>query len=285
MKIAIDITNKCDLNCEYCYAKKIYKKKWNKDNLIVENFKTILNLIDNNNEVNILGGEPFLHPNINKILSIYNEKKFKTKYIYTNFLQPNEFYERLLKDKDILLKISFHWIKIKDKKKFIEKIMKLNLDHVIIHFILHKDSYKEINDYDLDDLFKKYTCMADFIIDEKSWTKEYEGFRSLFITNDIISKYRKEFIKNMNLDKYLGKSFYGIDFSNFNKNILCAKDLINIDIYGTARVLCKDEVFNIFKEKLKFIKLQKKKNFSICDKDFCVCIDALQCEKRFRNDI
>lgn len=74
------ITNKCNLRCESCF------NKVNVGNSKEMSFEYIKTIIDNNPHVSkydIMGGEPLLHSEIDKILS-YLEEKNKKIGLYTN---------------------------------------------------------------------------------------------------------------------------------------------------------------------------------------------------------
>jgi len=283
MKIAIDITNKCDLNCPYCYAMKNYKNKWNTQDLTLINFSKIINLINSKNKISILGGEPFLHPNIKSFIELLNKKKFNEVFILTNFLQNNIIYENILKNTNIKLRISFHWDLIKDKKSFFKKIKKLNIQS-IIHIMITKNSLKELNLFKDEILKLNQTIYCDFIIDNKSWLNEYNGFYDIYKSNILDKELKDKFISAINLDILPQYKIIDID-NNFTKKIFCVQDLININIYGDCEILCKDENFNCFKEPLKLKKISSSvEKLSRCTKEFCVCLDALESKKRIINE-
>ena len=79
----IMITDFCNLNCEYCFAK---SEMINKSEISLENFNKVLLFLKNSNElaVNLIGGEPTLHSNFECILKQIKENGFKAINVYTN---------------------------------------------------------------------------------------------------------------------------------------------------------------------------------------------------------
>jgi organic radical activating enzyme len=80
--LQVFITNKCNLNCDGCFAK--FAMKDNSDISLEEYRRVLLNFLDKKgSQINLLGGEPLLHPKIREILNLNREYKIKTT-IYTN---------------------------------------------------------------------------------------------------------------------------------------------------------------------------------------------------------
>ena len=69
--LVIEITDRCNLNCKYCYDRFGYNKRENCDisledfSLIVEEAKDI-GIFD----INLSGGEPFIHKDILKFIEM-----------------------------------------------------------------------------------------------------------------------------------------------------------------------------------------------------------------------
>ena len=296
MKIAIDITNKCNLNCEYCYAMKIYKDKWNTEDLTIQQFSKIIKILNtlkkDKNKISILGGEPFVHPNIDTIINILkkvNSKYFIEKNIFTNFILPFEKY-LILENSDINLRISFHWELIKNKDNFFNKIKKLKKYNIntIIHFMVSKNNYNELNNYkekilELNNLNFKLYC--DFIINDNSWLDELKGFTDIYLTNVLDKDLLEIFKKSINFNINEKVKFNFDYFKNFTKNLICSENLVSIDIYGNCRLHCQDKTFNIFESK-GISQLLKYQTPFQCKHDFCPCIDGLEIKKvRLKHEI
>ena len=69
--ISINITNRCNLNCDYCIADAPYNQIF--DNISLTNIKFITNMVniylqDFNIYVYLVGGEPTIYPNIDKLV-------------------------------------------------------------------------------------------------------------------------------------------------------------------------------------------------------------------------
>lgn len=77
------ITNKCNLNCNGCFARKIMRNKPNE--MSMSGYITQLVKFKRRGgvQINLLGGEPLLHPNISEICKINKKLGIKTT-IYTN---------------------------------------------------------------------------------------------------------------------------------------------------------------------------------------------------------
>jgi organic radical activating enzyme len=81
--LQIFITNRCNLNCDGCFARFAMKED-NSDITLQEYRNAIADFLDKDGEqVNLLGGEPLLHPNLKEILDINKGYNLKTT-IYTN---------------------------------------------------------------------------------------------------------------------------------------------------------------------------------------------------------
>lgn len=101
--ILLFITNKCNLRCKTCFNKN------NLDGHSEMSFEYIKTIVDNNPDVekyDIMGGEPLLHKELDKILS-YLEKMNKKIGLYTNGM----FLDNLKKTyRNLKLNMAFHSI-------------------------------------------------------------------------------------------------------------------------------------------------------------------------------
>jgi len=94
----IFITNRCNLNCNGCFVKKVmeYSKhtmKLSSDwDMSIDEYQNIVNnaLKHGCKQINILGGEPLMHPNLPSILNFNNHFGIKTT-VYTNGYFLNNF--------------------------------------------------------------------------------------------------------------------------------------------------------------------------------------------------
>ena len=84
----IVLTNKCNLNCSYCFAKALTNQKV--QSFTVENFLKAINFIKtgNNTKIGIVGGEPLLHPIFADFIEILNnDNEINNCAIYTNGIE------------------------------------------------------------------------------------------------------------------------------------------------------------------------------------------------------
>ncbi len=70
-KIYVEITNNCNLKCDFCIGNKREKKF-----IDIENFKLLLNKLDGYTDYLYFHvmGEPLLHPKINDLINIASKK-------------------------------------------------------------------------------------------------------------------------------------------------------------------------------------------------------------------
>ena len=81
--LQIFITSRCNLKCKGCFARRVMANHCG--DISLEEYKdTVIKFMEKGGkQINILGGEPLLHPELRKILDINRENKIKTT-IYTN---------------------------------------------------------------------------------------------------------------------------------------------------------------------------------------------------------
>jgi len=72
--INIHITNVCNYKCKFCYYQKFDKKKWLETPVFINILKQLK--YTPVKKINLAGGEPLLHPNINNLLQIMREMGF-----------------------------------------------------------------------------------------------------------------------------------------------------------------------------------------------------------------
>jgi len=81
--LQIFITNECNLRCNGCFARDIIKN--DSSYMSLEEYQKVISefLKRDGKQINLLGGEPLLHPNIREIVNINKKENIKTT-IYTN---------------------------------------------------------------------------------------------------------------------------------------------------------------------------------------------------------
>jgi len=110
--LQVFITNKCNLRCPGCFARNVMGED-NKDISLEEYSNAVLNFIQKGGkQINLLGGEPLLHPNLFDLLKINKAYKLKTT-IYTNGLVLDSFF--LSDFQDVKLRVSIYSYKGENK--------------------------------------------------------------------------------------------------------------------------------------------------------------------------
>ncbi len=109
VKIEWHITKKCNLKCKFCYSSAIEKKV---DELSRNEIDKVINDIHKNNvlEVQIEGGEPFLHSELTYILKRLKENHIRVRLL-TNGTVVNESVLKTVKelfDENDVLQVSLH---------------------------------------------------------------------------------------------------------------------------------------------------------------------------------
>lgn len=80
--LQVFITNRCNLKCEGCFARKVMVD--NRDISLEEYEKVIVEFLKKGGkQINLLGGEPLLHPKLEDLVAINKSQGIKTT-IYTN---------------------------------------------------------------------------------------------------------------------------------------------------------------------------------------------------------
>ena len=90
------LTNKCNLNCSYCFAKELTNREV--QSFTIENFIKALNFIKtgNNQKIGIVGGEPLLHSKFADFIDILNnDEEINNCTIYTNGVELHKYIDIL----------------------------------------------------------------------------------------------------------------------------------------------------------------------------------------------
>ena len=102
----IMITDICNLNCSYCFANEFVNKN-GVNHIAVDSFIRILDFIDTAKEkehVGLIGGEPTLHPEFARLLSIINERTdIDDVVVFTNGILIDRYFDELTNPKMFLL--------------------------------------------------------------------------------------------------------------------------------------------------------------------------------------
>lgn len=171
-KIYIEITNNCNLNCNFCI-----KNKRKTEYITIEKFNILLDKVKNHTKYlyfHVLG-EPLLHPNINELISIASNT------FYINITTNGYLINRIKNNKNIRqLNISLHSFDDKYKiplKKYLDNIFNtidtLNNTYISLRLWVNNEYNNKIIDYIND----KYN------INMKYDEKNYKINNQLFINN------------------------------------------------------------------------------------------------------
>ena len=98
----IVINNYCNLQCPYCFADSINGVP---ENMSLNEFKDILTFINHAESINILGGEPTLHPQLQSILNIlyeYGVESQEVTWLFTNGINLRGFLPWFSKHNDFM---------------------------------------------------------------------------------------------------------------------------------------------------------------------------------------
>ncbi len=238
-KVYLEITNNCNLNCDFC-IKNTRKNKF----ISLDEFNIILDKLKNYTKYlyfHILG-EPLLHPNINELINIANNKGFKVNITTNGYLINN---------------------------------IKNNINIRQLNISLHSFSFKynkSLNDY-LKDIFDVVETLKEHTyISYRLWVNT--EYKDLII--DYINKYYNIKIELDSKDNYkidkniflnINKEFIWPDLNNSEINLYgkcyALKKHIGILVDGTVVPCCLDskgiiKLGNIFENDINDIKNSKR---------------------------
>lgn len=229
-KIYLEITNGCNLNCDFCI-----KNSRNTKYISIDNFKLVLNKLKNYTDYlyfHVLG-EPLLHPNINELIDIASES-FKINITTNGYLINNI-----------------------DTKK----IRQLNIS-------LHSfnDKYNiDLNKY-LDNIFNKIDTLDKTYISLRLWVKNKYNKDIITYINNRYKLNIKEAVESYNINEHIFiNNFHEFIWPDLNNNYYndmgtcyALTDHIGILVDGTIIPCCLDSkgiinLGNIYKDDIKDI--------------------------------
>jgi len=112
--LQIFITNRCNMKCKGCFARNVMGED-NQDISLEEYKRVVADFIQKEGrQINLLGGEPLLHPKLMEIIEINKSHNLKTT-IYTNGQAFGCYYRDDLKDAKIRVSIYSYKGRGKDK--------------------------------------------------------------------------------------------------------------------------------------------------------------------------
>jgi len=178
--LQVFITNKCNMRCKACF----YAHNIGREEISLQEYKKILlKYMYNIDKVILLGGEPTLYRNINKVIALNTKLAIKTT-VYTNGSNL-----KILEKADLSkTKIRIGVYGAYKSEKPLQKVPKTNLPVTIV-YMLRKDNVKELMKT-AKMAEKKFNCQGFYI----------SSIRDITVTND----YWKDTEETLPLDEYSG---------------------------------------------------------------------------------
>lgn len=250
--LQIFITNTCNLRCKGCFARSIIGE--NNSHISIEEYEKVIKTLikKGGKQVNLLGGEPLLHPKLKEILNLNKKYNIKTT-IYTN---GSFLYKYSKEDLDgIKLRISIYSYegKIKSAKSLPKTDLKIDANFMVsrtttVEELLDTAKYFE----------KNYNCPVFFI----SSLRELDNPRKEFFDDTEITMpvvQYKELVHNF-LNKYEGNMSIHVSkrgvfestktvadntcgFANYfigGKIIQCPYDIVNLKFQKDYEFNCRN---------------------------------------------
>jgi organic radical activating enzyme len=159
------VTEKCTLNCSHCnmfmphFEAPIHREL----DTIISDIDSFFNIVDYVSVFHLVGGEPFLYPNIENIikhiLENYIDRIDKLIITTNGTILPKQSIIDLLKNNDIILSVSDYTDKLENIKKKVVKVLELYKENNINHYVRN-----EIEWYDFGDLRVKKNLSTDELI-------------------------------------------------------------------------------------------------------------------------
>ncbi len=169
------VTEKCSLNCSHCnmfmphYEFPIHREL----DTIISDIDSYFNIVDYVSVFHLVGGEPFLYPNIENVIKHILENyitKIDKLIITTNgTILPKDTIIQLLKDNDVILSVSDYSDKLEFVKSKITKVLNVYKNNNINHYVRNEIEWYDFGDLRVkknlptDDLIKHFdSCTAPF---------------------------------------------------------------------------------------------------------------------------
>jgi organic radical activating enzyme len=171
------VTEKCSLNCSHCnmfmphYEFPIHREL----DTIISDIDSYFKIVDYVSVFHLVGGEPFLYPNIENVIKHLLENyitKIDKLIITTNgTILPKDSIIQLLKDNDVILSVSDYSDKLDHIKKKVVKVLDSYKENNINHYVRN-----QIEWYDFGDLRVKKNLSTDKLINHfDSCTAPFRG--------------------------------------------------------------------------------------------------------------
>lgn len=210
--LMVYIIDKCNLRCSYCYNNFQRSNNEIKLDYVIQ----LLDMIFRQQrykkiELELIGGEPALHPNLLRFcLNVH--KKFRSKVntiIFSNFTYPIQIYKQLL-DYDVYLILTLH--NNSTYKQFFDKLQKIDEQkrkQLVYVSIMYEP-------YDTNNSLKAFDVLCDMHNDfnklQFSLVNENENFKPIY-TSSQIEEYKKR-------EKFITASKIQLKLSNNQTQII-----------------------------------------------------------------
>ncbi len=183
-RLRIEITGRCNLLCKYCYNEKFNSNKISNKEL---SLKEIKKLIDEGIQLGIenvllIGGEPFLHPDIIQILDYIKKNGLSLSITSNGTIITEKVMNKLKESKISRISISLDGLRAHDEvrvpskhEKILENIKKLLSITPHIHVLT------VINEKSKEDLLKLYDILKGIGIEE--WAPSHVFVHGRFLNN------------------------------------------------------------------------------------------------------
>jgi organic radical activating enzyme len=215
------VTEKCNLACSFCnmFIPHYELPKHRDIQTILSDIDSYFNLVDYVSIFHLVGGEPFLHPNIKDIIEYILEKysdKIDKFIITTNgTVLPREEILEVLKNNNVILSVSNYSNKLEKLKSKVERVIDTYTISNINHYVRNNIEW-----YDFGDLRIKNNMSEEELINHfDSCTAPFRGL------ND-----GKFYYCHLNTSAVLTKLFPPNDNDYVNLSDVSSEDLIKFDL-------------------------------------------------------
>jgi organic radical activating enzyme len=215
------VTEKCNLACSFCnmFIPHYELPKHRDTQTILNDIDLYFNLVDYVSIFHLVGGEPFLHPNIKDVIEYILEKysdKIDKFIITTNgTVLPKEEILEVLKNNNVILSVSNYSNKLEKLKSKVDRVLGTYQEKNINHSVRNNIEW-----YDFGDLRIKNNMSEEELINHfDSCTAPFRGL------ND-----GKFYYCHLNTSAVLTKLFSPNENDYVNLSEVYPKDLIKFDL-------------------------------------------------------
>jgi len=215
------VTEKCNLACSFCnmFIPHYELPKHRDTQTILNDIDLYFNIVDYVSIFHLVGGEPFLHPNIKDVIEYILEKysdKIDKFIITTNgTVLPKEEILEVLKNNNVILSVSNYSNKLEKLKSKVDRVLGTYQEKNINHYVRNNIEW-----YDFGDLRIKNNMSEEELINHfDSCTAPFRGL------ND-----GKFYYCHLNTSAVLTKLFSPNENDYVNLSEVYPKDLIKFDL-------------------------------------------------------